>query len=579
MRVLPATADIFLLILLLLAFFGALGVILFSRVDGLKTAFGSLGSGLISLCILLTTANFPDIMLKVYKLSAASCFFFVLFLFLGVFVLINLMLVAVVRNYEIQMRAAEATARHRRNCALEAAFTLLDLNSNGFVNLVELSSLLQRVSQPVFSLFDGEMSRALDTAHTMHALQRMLEGDAALPVRGIGPAAFRECILTLQNDHSLTQHVGEQHSDDSDDDEDADEELEPTSAEPSPQPTPPLPPTAFPPEEPPEPPGPYAEVSSTAEGGGDGADGGGDGGGGGGLEGPRGGSRNANAEEESGGESVRTEASDDVGVTFRQLAAQAGAAADNDGAGMGLGAGLGAAGGSPWRAGRGGKPLPDPRCASLESLPDFLLASPPRESLSASADMAPVAEGGESSGARREVHWSGGVDATPSSRQRRESYERRHVVVVETEDGTTATIGAPLPSPHLGESRAFRQFRRFVKSRRLDQVVDALLVLNMAVRPLPAPRPPSPRGNLAGLHSGHSPPSSVSFAGASLGGGAARQGRVGRAARRRGRDRAALLARLPRRMRRQAERPRLLEVLSAARQLVRAHRGGPHLHC
>ena len=59
----------------------------------------------------------------------------------------NLVLAAVVSNYERQMRSAESLARHRRDAALEAAFTLLDLNCNGFVDLIEFSALLQRVSQ------------------------------------------------------------------------------------------------------------------------------------------------------------------------------------------------------------------------------------------------------------------------------------------------------------------------------------------------------------------------------------------------------------------------------------------------
>ena len=67
-RVLPAVTDMFLLVLLLLVFTACLGVILFSHVPELRDAFGTVGDALLSLSILLTTSNFPDIMLKGYKL-------------------------------------------------------------------------------------------------------------------------------------------------------------------------------------------------------------------------------------------------------------------------------------------------------------------------------------------------------------------------------------------------------------------------------------------------------------------------------------------------------------------------------
>ena len=116
----------------------------------------------------------------------------------------NLGLAAVVRSYESSMRNAERLARQRRDLAIESAFNVLDLNSNGFVDLMELSALLQRISRPLFSVFDNEENRALNTAHTMHALQRMLEGDTALPVRGLGLGALEECVRTLTLTLTLT---------------------------------------------------------------------------------------------------------------------------------------------------------------------------------------------------------------------------------------------------------------------------------------------------------------------------------------------------------------------------------------
>ena len=74
----------------------------------------------------------------------------------------------------------------------------------------------------MFSLFDGETCHALDTAHTMQALQMMLEADTNLPVRGLGPAAFAECLLALRAEDVSAKHTGGQ-LDEASDDEGGDE--------------------------------------------------------------------------------------------------------------------------------------------------------------------------------------------------------------------------------------------------------------------------------------------------------------------------------------------------------------------
>ena len=218
-RVLPHIADLIYMMILLLLSFALLGAILFGFGSGkeMEEQFGSVAHSLQTMFILLTTSNFPDVMLPVYQHHRSSSLFFIAFLLLGFIMLMNLILAAFVRQYESQMRTAERLARARRDCAFEAAFMLLDLNCNGFVDLAEFSALLQRVSRPVFSLFDGETCRALDTAQTMGSLQRMLEGDAALPVRGLGPAAFAECLLALRSEEAA--HTGDPQYD-SDEEED-----------------------------------------------------------------------------------------------------------------------------------------------------------------------------------------------------------------------------------------------------------------------------------------------------------------------------------------------------------------------
>ena len=224
-RVIPAVADIVMLVIILLVLFGIAGVILFADLSpyeaastadlgSYETAFNTFPRALLSLFTLLTTANFPDVMLPFFQagpvhrastpgsppkypglvpalvttspslmyliydhssgpclqssrppqVSRASCIFFVLFLVLGLFLLMNLVLAAVIHDYKKQVLASAKKARERRDLALAAAFGLLDLNGNGFVDLVEFSQLLQRLHAPVFSLFDGRRGPDLPAA-------------------------------------------------------------------------------------------------------------------------------------------------------------------------------------------------------------------------------------------------------------------------------------------------------------------------------------------------------------------------------------------------------------------------------
>ncbi len=177
-----------------------LGVLLFGGTspliaDGGDNSFRTLPAALLSLTVLLTPANFPDVMLPAYNDARGSCIFFVLFLMAGLFFMMNLarhlpdlatarriwlvrtallvwqVLTAVFKHYKANALARAADARRRRADALDEAFELLDLSADGYVELGDFSALLERIQRPVFSLFDGRTHSALDTALTKARLQ------------------------------------------------------------------------------------------------------------------------------------------------------------------------------------------------------------------------------------------------------------------------------------------------------------------------------------------------------------------------------------------------------------------------
>ena len=201
LRVIPAVAEPAALVLLLLAFASALGVGLFGPYGLLPPNhdfFGSLPRALDSLLVLLTTANFPDVMLPSYAHSRATALFFVPFLLVVLFLLLNLLLAAVYHNYQRGVEAQDGAKAAARDAALLLAFEQLDVSGNGFVELGHFAALLQRMRRPVLSLFASEEYSALDTALTSQLIQSMLTTEPALPIHGLGLEAFRHCVLALK---------------------------------------------------------------------------------------------------------------------------------------------------------------------------------------------------------------------------------------------------------------------------------------------------------------------------------------------------------------------------------------------
>ena len=94
LRVLPDLAKWAAMLLLLLGFYALLGVVLFGPPQPLLGAdadyFSSVPRALLSLVVLITTANFPDVMLRAYTASRESILFFASFPLVGVFFLMNM---------------------------------------------------------------------------------------------------------------------------------------------------------------------------------------------------------------------------------------------------------------------------------------------------------------------------------------------------------------------------------------------------------------------------------------------------------------------------------------------------------
>ncbi|CAG9770850.1 unnamed protein product [Ceutorhynchus assimilis] len=125
---LPPILDMLVLLLFFVCSYALLGYFLFSSHENLY--FKTLPDSFISMFVLLTTANFPDVMMPSYNRSRWSAIFFISYISTVLYVLMNLMLAVVYETFTgIEKDKFRKLLLHKRQ-ACKLAFRLLVSRQN-----------------------------------------------------------------------------------------------------------------------------------------------------------------------------------------------------------------------------------------------------------------------------------------------------------------------------------------------------------------------------------------------------------------------------------------------------------------
>lgn len=87
--------------------------------------FKNIFDALTSLLVLLTTANHPDVMIPIYQFNRFSSLYFILFLGLGAFIILNLLIAVTYNQFRGFFLKSLMSSLRRRRVAFRAAFTIL----------------------------------------------------------------------------------------------------------------------------------------------------------------------------------------------------------------------------------------------------------------------------------------------------------------------------------------------------------------------------------------------------------------------------------------------------------------------
>lgn len=98
-KTIPHVLDVLLLVFFLIVFYDLLCVILFFGTEQGRLYFNDPIDGFLSLYVLITTSNFPDVMMPSYTENRLYALVFVSFLVVGLIFLMNFVLAAVYSNY------------------------------------------------------------------------------------------------------------------------------------------------------------------------------------------------------------------------------------------------------------------------------------------------------------------------------------------------------------------------------------------------------------------------------------------------------------------------------------------------
>ena len=134
-----------LLILVYVLYFSFMGERLFSDTIEGANSFYNLAYSFSSMFVLITTSNFPNVMLPSYNQLRSFCLFFLIFLSVGLFLLMNLLLAIFYSSYQDKTDAYLDTRRKTRSNFLQMLFINLDQDLKGFLDKNESRHFIDEI--------------------------------------------------------------------------------------------------------------------------------------------------------------------------------------------------------------------------------------------------------------------------------------------------------------------------------------------------------------------------------------------------------------------------------------------------
>lgn len=124
-------------IFIYICYFSAIGFFILEGTSQGFSDFDSFGDTYYQLTVLITTSNFPDVMLQAYNTSTAYTIFFVVFVMFGVFFLMNVLLAVIFDNYKRRVEWTSQNRGRERVVHINMFFDRYDEGGKGWLTVYE----------------------------------------------------------------------------------------------------------------------------------------------------------------------------------------------------------------------------------------------------------------------------------------------------------------------------------------------------------------------------------------------------------------------------------------------------------
>ena len=176
LRAIPKLLEISIAFLALILTYAIMGMNLYHSYyasDGLGD-FNSFSSSVLSMFVLATSENYPDIMRAAYDRDNANVVFFVTYILLSVFLLMNVLVAIILEGYKAIRQDKVSKDFVEENKALNTSFALLDVNNDGMISFDEWRDFLDAVSHKGYSQEQALMLfHHMDTHHSGQGINRI----------------------------------------------------------------------------------------------------------------------------------------------------------------------------------------------------------------------------------------------------------------------------------------------------------------------------------------------------------------------------------------------------------------------
>lgn len=154
--------EVLVMLLMVVLAFSSLGYVIMSYIPN-DTYFTSFYNSFVNVFTLMTTVNFPDVMLPSYRYNRAYAIFFVVYLLVSLYLILNLSLALIYSFYKKGAKDAAHKIFKMSKTALIAAFKTVDIAKRGFLDYEQWSRLYARIKPNATESQTKVMYDILDT--------------------------------------------------------------------------------------------------------------------------------------------------------------------------------------------------------------------------------------------------------------------------------------------------------------------------------------------------------------------------------------------------------------------------------